>query len=163
MEETAVLEQLYADLEVDREYLEVLLPYLELLLAIGIDFSNLHLQQTIEGHPLHLEAACQAVLAYAGELAAGGQTFTNRDQATSILIYALADAWQPTPDWQDLASIASAACYVSPYEQALRYIYALAQVQPQGPWHPQVIEALADDEIEALLPTLEQAWQAQMD
>jgi hypothetical protein len=163
MEDTAVFDQLSACLDVDREFLEVLIPYLEMLLAIGIDFSDLDLQQAIEGHPLHLEAACQSVLGFAGRLATDAQSFTSRSQATETLIQALVETWEPTLDWQDQATIASAARYISPYETALRYIYALQQVQPESNWQPQSLESLSDQEIELLLPQLEQAWQQQLD
>ncbi len=133
----------------------MLVPYLEQLLAIGVDFSLLSLQAAIEGHPYHLESACQAVIGYAGWLAEQGECFTDRTKASSCLIRALAEQWQPHPRWQHYAQIAAEAKYVSPYEKALRLIYAQNRQIQQQVWRPEMLDSLSDQDIEAILPELE--------
>jgi hypothetical protein len=151
MENTVTLNHLCTSLEMDKEFLEMLVPYLQRLLAIGINFSFLPLQDAIEGHPYHLESACQAVVGYAGWLAARGECFTDRNDASDCLIRDLIEHWQPVPDWQDYSQIAAEAKYVSPHEKALRLIYE----QKRQVWRPEMLDSLSDKDIEAILPILE--------
>jgi hypothetical protein len=50
MEGLVTLNSLRDSVEVDAECLEVLIPYLDKLLALGVDFSEVNLQQAIEGY-----------------------------------------------------------------------------------------------------------------
>jgi hypothetical protein len=155
MESTVTLNHLCTSLEVDKEFLEMLVPYLERLLAIGIDFSLLSLQDAIEGHPYHLESACRAVIGYAGWLAERGDCFTDRTDASTCFIRALVEQWQPYPDWQHYSQIAAEAKYVSPYEKALKLIYEQNRQAQRQVWRPEMLDSLSDRDIEAILPELE--------
>jgi hypothetical protein len=155
MEGLATLNSLRDSVEADSECLEVLLPYLDKLLAIGIDFSAVPLQQAIEGYIYQLEPACQAIIAQAGQLATQAQRFKERTQATESFVAALAQAWQPPSNWQEYLDIAAQARYVSPYEQALRLIYALQAQGHEPSWQAATLETLSDQEIAAILPELE--------
>ncbi len=136
----------------------MLIPYLEPLLAIGIDFSFFPLQSAIEGHPYHLESACQAVIGYAGWLAERGEYFTHRTHASDCLIKALVEQWQPHTNWQDLSQRAAEAKYVSSYEKGLSLIYRLNRQAQRQVWQPEMLDSLSDPEIEAILPELERQW-----
>jgi hypothetical protein len=164
MEGLATLDTLYDSVEVDSECLDVLIPYLDKLLALGIDFTDVDLQQAIEGYIYHLEPACQALIAHAGLLATQGQRFSERTAATEAFSMALAEAWQPPPHWADFLDSAALARYISPYEQALRWIYMLQAQGHDSRWQAADLEILADAEIAALLPQIERDYrQAQRD
>jgi len=66
---TAVFRRICDTVDAGEDLLEILLPYLDLLIAAGVDFNHQHLQEAIEANILYLEAACQATLGYAGLLA----------------------------------------------------------------------------------------------
>jgi hypothetical protein len=158
MEGLATLNSLRDSVEVDSECLEVLIPYLDKLLTLGIDFTDVGLQQAIEGYIYHLEPACQSVLAQAGHLAAQGERFAERNSATVALITALTEHRQPPEHWQDLVDIAAQARYISPYELALRLIYALQAMGYESRWQAEALEILSDQDILAILPEIEQDY-----
>jgi hypothetical protein len=147
---------LCATLDADESLLEILLPYLESLLAIGIDFNNPDLQEAIEAHITHLEAACQAILGYAGELAHRHSSFENDHQATHYLIQALSTPWHPHPDWNQSLALIAQSRYQSPYETGLRLIYQINRHNPPVPLSLTSLDPLSDTQIEALLPSLKQ-------
>lgn len=147
--------QLCALLDADQEFLEILLPYLETLLAVGVDLNYLPLQQAIEGHITHLETACQCLLSYAGWLAQQGERFGSETHATSCFLKALIEHWQPFSNWATYIDAAAQARYISPYEQARRLIHAINAQHPDVRCDPSQLEALSDAEIAALIPQLE--------
>jgi hypothetical protein len=158
MEGLATLNSLRDSVEVDSECLEVLIPYLDKLLALGVDFSEVNLQQAIEGYIYHLEPACQAVIAQAGQLASQGERFAERSTATLALITALTEEQHPPENWQDIVDIAPQARYISPYELALRLIYGLQAMGYESRWQADALEILSDQEIMAILPEIEQDY-----
>jgi hypothetical protein len=156
METNNSFNSLCSALDVDREYLEILLPYLDTLIKIGVDLNHIQLQEVIEGHVIHLETACRAVIGYAGWLAHCGDRFDSRIHATSCLIKALVEQWEPHINWKSYAEIAAQARYLSPYETAYRLIHELRSRDESRTWSPNVLDCLSDQEIEALIPSLEQ-------
>jgi hypothetical protein len=158
METNSSFNNLCSTLDVDREYLEILLPYLDTLIKIGVDLNHIQLQEAIEGHVIHLETACRAVIGYAGWLAHCGDRFDSRIHATSCLIKALVEQWQPHIDWKNYAEIAAQARYFSPYETAYLLIHKLGYRDQSRAWSPTVLDRLSDQEIEALIPSLEELF-----
>lgn len=143
-------------IELEEELLEILLPYLDTLLAIGVDFSYVPLQEAIEGNFCHLETACQALLGYAGALVMRNNRFGSKIHATACLNKALIECWQPYPQWRDFVAIAPMARYLTPYEEAYRL---LLEIEEQGyvpPYSRHALESISDHQIQAMIPTLRQ-------
>lgn len=147
--------RLCSSLDVDDELLEILLPYLDKLLLMGIDLNHLPLQQAIEGHTNYLETACRALIGYAGRLASRGDRFNSNLHATRCFIKALVDRWEPYANWDEYAEMVAQTRYINPYQRARTLIYELSYKDGTRIWNPEAIEPLSDQEIEALIPSLE--------
>jgi len=153
---SVIFKNLCNAIELEEELLEILLPYLDPLLAIGIDFSHTPLQEAIEGNFRHLEAACQAVLGYAGALALRSSRFGSKTHATACLHKALIDRWQPHPQWRDFVAIAPMARHLTPYEEAYRLLLEIEEHGYTPPYSRHTLEPLSDHQIQTMLPTLRQ-------
>lgn len=155
MEENGTFKKLCFSLDVDEESLETLLPYLEWLLEIGVNFDDLWLQQAMEGHMNQLEAACQSVIGYAGYLTQRGARFESASHATRCFNKALTEPWQPYPDWKARVRTIAQAKYISPYERARSLLHALIKRDNRRSVELRRLDALSDEEIEKLIPNLE--------
>lgn len=149
------MQSLSSSLDVDEEFLEVLLLYLDKLVAMGVDLNYLPLQQAIEGHVDYLETACRALIGYAGRLAHHGDRFTSEIHATRCFIKALVERWEPHPEWEEYADLVAQSRYVSPYERARVLINELNCKDEIRTWKSETLEHLSDKEIEELIPTLQ--------
>jgi 5-methylcytosine-specific restriction endonuclease McrBC regulatory subunit McrC len=155
MKEESSVKSLRSSLDLDEEFLEVLLPYLDKLIAMGINLNYPPLQDAIEGHVNHLEAACRALIGYAGWLAYSGDHFSNDIHASRCFIKALVEQWKPHATWAKHSDLVAQARYVSPYERARILIHELSCKDGMHSWKPDALEALSDKEIKELLPDLE--------
>lgn len=155
MKKEGSVKSLCSSLDVDEEFLEVLLPYLDQLIAMGVNLNYLPLQHAIEGHINHLESACRALIGYAGWLAYCGDRFSSDSHATGCFIKALVERWEPHARWTEYAELVAQASYVSPYERARILIHELNCKDGMQTWKPEALEPLSDKEIEELLPNLE--------
>lgn len=154
MKKEGSVRNLCSSLDVDEEFLEVLLPYLDKLIAMGVNLNYLPLQEAIEGHINHLETACRSLIGYAGRLAYRGDRFRNDIHANRCLIKALVEQWQPNVRWAEHADLVAQARYVSPYERARILIHELNCKDKMQTWNPEALESLSDKEIKKLLPNL---------
>lgn len=155
MKKEGSFKSLCSSLDVDEEFLEVLLPYLDELIAMGVDLNYLPLQETIEGHIRHLEAACRALIGYAGWLAHRGDRFSSNIHATRCFMKALVEQWEPHAKWKVYAELVAEARFVSPYERARVLIHELNRKDSSRTWSSEALEPLSDEEIEKLIPNLE--------
>jgi len=163
MRKDSSLQSLSSSLDVDEELLEVLLLYLDKLIVMGVDLNYLPLQQAIEGHVSYLETACRALIGYAGWLAHSGERFNSEIHATKCFIKALVERWEPHPRWEDYADLVAQSRYVSSYEQARILIYQLSCQDNVSTWKPEILEHLSDQEIEELIPNLQNELNALQD
>jgi hypothetical protein len=155
MSQEDIFNNLCDSVDTDEEFLETLLPYLESLLAIGINLNDLALQQAIEGNFQQLETACRAMIGYAGSLAHSGKSFDSATHATRCFTKALAERWEPNSSWKEHAELLPQAKYVSPYEKARQLIHELQARDTARGWNPQALDPLSDEEIKAFIPKLE--------
>lgn len=146
---------LCAVLDVDEERLEAFLPYLTVLLDIGVDLNDVSLREAIEAYPSEIGSACQCIIEYAGWLVHKGQTFESPTHATVCLIRAFQEHWRPYQGWHQYAHLASRARYVSSYEYAYRLISEINRVRGYRAWSVRILDPLSDEAIEALIPELE--------
>lgn len=146
---------LCAVLDVDEDRLETFLPYLEVLLAIGINFADMELRDAIEAYPNEIGYACQCTIEYAGWLVNSGETFDSPSHATRCLTRAFQEHWRPYRGWSQYAYLAPQARYVSAYEYAYRLIREINRVRSYSAWSVRILDPLSDEAIEALIPELE--------
>ncbi len=150
-----VFRNLCDTVDVDEAFLEILINYVDRLVAIGIDLNYVPLQEAIEGNISNLESACQSFIGYAGWLAHHRQRFDSEFHATLCFTKALIEHWKPYPDWDQFADIAVQSRYRSPYEQALHLVHQINQADPHRNWDTKVLDALSDELIEELIPHLQ--------
>ena len=77
------------------EEIEVLIPYVPFLQAIGVNFENPQLQDDLAAHLWNLEAAALRTLEYAQKLHAQGRDFEDELHPTNHLARGLRDGWKP--------------------------------------------------------------------
>lgn len=83
------------DVDLDEAQLELFAQYVTALKGIGVNLQDEHLQDTLNAYPDNMEAAIQAVLAYAQILRQKHQDFLDQYHATNCLTKALREGWKP--------------------------------------------------------------------
>jgi hypothetical protein len=155
MKSEGSFKKLCASLDLEEDSLDVLLLYLDQLLAINVNLNDEQLQQAIEGHIGHLETACRSLMGYAGWLVENGQCFDSQTHATRCFTKALIETWEPIADWERYSERAVQARYISPYERVLRLGHQINQNAGEQVCHLATFEPLTDKELEEMIPVLE--------
>jgi hypothetical protein len=145
-----------ATLDLDEDWLEAFLPYLDRLVAIGIDLNDLPLQMAIEAYPFRIASACQSVIEYAGFLVHQGRRFESLHHATNCLTKAFVEGWHPRWGWHEYTDLAPQARYLSSYERAYRLICRINSKRGYEAWSVRILDPLSDEAIDVLIPELEQ-------
>ncbi|MCY7321999.1 MAG: hypothetical protein LH660_09445 [Phormidesmis sp. CAN_BIN36] len=91
----SILSQYLENAELLDEEIEVLIPYVESLQAIGVDFENPQLQDDLAANLWNLEAATLRTLEYAQKLHTQGYDFEDKLHPTNHLAYGLRVGWKP--------------------------------------------------------------------
>lgn len=150
-----ILRRLCSTLDIDADWIEAFLPYLDILIAIGINFEDELLQQAIEAYPVRIGTACQCLIDYAGYRASQNRRFESPQHATRCLTRAFHDNWQLRPDWQCYRKLAPNARHVSAYEYA-HCLITLLNTQPSfRAWKTTFLDGLSDESILQIIPELE--------
>ncbi len=87
--------ELMPDVDLDEAQLELFAQYVTALKGIGVNFQDERLRDTLNAYPDNMEAAIQAVLAYAQILRQKHQDFLDQYHATNCLTKALREGWKP--------------------------------------------------------------------
>jgi hypothetical protein len=83
------------DVDLDEAQLELFAQYVTALKSIGVNLQDERLRDTLNAYPNNMEAAIQAVLAYAQVLRQKHQDFLDQYHATNCLTEALREGWKP--------------------------------------------------------------------
>lgn len=81
--------------DLDEDQLELFAQYVTALQGIGVNLQDERLQDALNAYPANMEAAIQAVLAYAQNLQQKYQDFLDQYHSTNCLTKALRESWKP--------------------------------------------------------------------